>query len=58
MSDSSGPESRPGLHVEEIVEAEQVVGERAPEEVALGEKERAGARGRRALAKGDLIART
>ena len=49
MSESSGPESRPGLHVEEIVEAEQVVGVRAREEVALGEKERAGARGRRAL---------
>ena len=50
MSDSSGREGRPaGLNVEEIVEAEQVVGERAPDEEALGEKERAGARGRRAL---------
>ena len=50
MSDSSGREDRPvGLNVEEIVEAEQVVGERAPDEEALGEKERAGARGRRAL---------
>jgi len=49
MSDSSEREERPaGLHAEEIDEAEQVVGERA-EEMALGEKERAGARGRRAL---------
>ena len=38
-----------GLRLEEIVEAEQVVGEQAPEEAALGEKERAGARGRAAL---------
>src|SRR5918999_974197 len=46
MSDSSGPEDRlPGLHVEEIAEAEQVVGG----EPALGDKERAGARGRRSL---------
>jgi putative spermidine/putrescine transport system permease protein len=50
MSDSSGREDRPaGLHVEGIAEAEQVVGELTPEEAALGEKERAGARGRRAL---------
>ena len=49
MSDSSGREDRPvGLRLEEIVEAEQVVGEQAPEEAALGEKERAGARGRAA----------
>ena len=49
MSGSSEPEGRPPkLHVEEIAEAEkQAVGE--PEEGALGEKERAGARGRRAL---------
>ena len=49
MSGSSEPEGRPGLRVDEIAEAEQAVGELAPEELALGEKERAAARGRRAL---------
>lgn len=38
-----------GLHAEEIAQAEEIVGERAPEEAALGERTRGSARGRRAL---------
>ena len=46
MSGSSGPEGRPaGLHVDEIVQAEQAVGA----EAALGEKQPAGPHGRGAL---------